>query len=267
MPVDLILFIEVLKIDIKKFSKIAVKRIVLLLSILKKKIRPISKKIKKSLSKKKNRRYLFNIGSVFLILILLFTVINQKIENIALNQAINNNNSLIKIQANTSTTLSKALQATKKELMSANVELKKKADIEALMQSEIEKLQTKIDNVVLGKGGGSTQPLYIGAENTNNSYAWGNCTAGVASWIKVPEYLGNAADWGANAEALGYKVDDNPTVNSVGYTKEGTYGHVVLVVGVRDKTVDIKEMNYGGNLGVANYRTVDKTDFKYIHFT
>lgn len=98
-----------------------------------------------------------------------------------------------------------------------------------------------------------------------NSYDWGNCTAGVASWVHVPDDLGNANMWAINAKSEGYEVSDVPQVGSVGQTSAGYWGHVVLVEQVNGDQVYIKEMNAQG-LGVVDERWATASDFVYIYF-
>lgn len=98
-----------------------------------------------------------------------------------------------------------------------------------------------------------------------NLYTWGNCTYGVASWINVPQDLGNANQWAYNASREGFTVSSVPRVGSVAQTNAGYYGHVALVIGVTDSTVVVREMNYTA-LGVTSEREAPISEFIYIYF-
>lgn len=101
--------------------------------------------------------------------------------------------------------------------------------------------------------------------SSQNLYTWGNCTYGVASWINVPQDLGNANQWAYNASREGFTVSPIPRVGSVAQTTGGYAGHVALVIGVDGDTVTIQEMNYAG-LGVTSQRTAPINSFTYIYF-
>lgn len=98
-----------------------------------------------------------------------------------------------------------------------------------------------------------------------NDYDWGNCTWYVASVVKVPAGLGNAADWAANAKAMGFTVSSTPDVGSVAQTSAGYYGHVAVVVRVEGDQVVIREMNSLG-LGIVDERSVPVSTYVYISF-
>lgn len=98
-----------------------------------------------------------------------------------------------------------------------------------------------------------------------NGYDWGNCTYGVASWIRVPGDLGNANTWDDKARLEGYMVTSVPKPGSVAQTDAGYYGHVALVEAVNGSQVLIKEMNSLG-LGAIDERWVPEGTFNYIYF-
>lgn len=98
-----------------------------------------------------------------------------------------------------------------------------------------------------------------------NTYAWGNCTWGVASWTSVPGTLGNANTWDDFAPANGGTVSLVPVVGAVAQTDAGGLGHVALVEQVSGSTVLIKEMNARG-LGVTDERWTPISDWKYLYF-
>lgn len=82
------------------------------------------------------------------------------------------------------------------------------------------------------------------------SYYFGECTWGACEYAYwVPEGLGNAGDWAANAAARGYQVTDVPTIGSVvvygagdGYSNFGHCGVVIDVAG--NGQFLVHEMNY-----------------------
>lgn len=83
-----------------------------------------------------------------------------------------------------------------------------------------------------------------------DTYSFGNCTWGAceaAGWI--PEGLGDAGDWAANAAARGWQVTEIPTVGAAvsycrgdGYSQWGHCGIVLEVGG--DGRFLVHEMNY-----------------------
>ncbi len=107
--------------------------------------------------------------------------------------------------------------------------------------------------------------LYPVADNLSNLYAWGNCTAYVASKLPVPNDWGNAITWGYMAAAQGYTVSDVPKVGSIAWSTTDSYlGHVALVEAVDGDNVTISEMNYNG-LGVVDTRLANPGEFRYIY--
>lgn len=82
--------------------------------------------------------------------------------------------------------------------------------------------------------------------------------------ISVRNY-GNANNWDNAAARRGYTVDENPTPGSIAETDAGTLGHVAVVDSATGTTVDVEDYNARGN-GQYAHHTVNKADFKYIHF-
>lgn len=83
-----------------------------------------------------------------------------------------------------------------------------------------------------------------------DSYDFGECTWGACEYAYwVPEGLGNAGDWAANAAARGYEVTMVPTIGSVAVYGSGDgysiFGHCGVVIDVAgpDRFL-IHEMNY-----------------------
>lgn len=109
------------------------------------------------------------------------------------------------------------------------------------------------------------EPVIEAPVSFSNSYDWGNCTWAVASWVNVPDNMGNAANWANAAQQDGYTVSSIPKVGSVAQTSAGYFGHVALVEDAQGSQVLIKEANVQG-LGVVDERWVDSGQFNYIYF-
>lgn len=111
-----------------------------------------------------------------------------------------------------------------------------------------------------------------GATRTGNSGAPGQCTWGAYAKFKAytttyPALTGNAKDWLGSAARTGWTTSSNPRVNSIVvfqprvHGADPTYGHVGWVTKVTNrsdggKNVTFVEMNYNGQLGKWNTRTV-----------
>lgn len=122
--------------------------------------------------------------------------------------------------------------------------------IRGRMPSEAEMLQ--------GMGAGAANP-----------YPEGQCTWGV--WqlmhdqfgVDLPDFSGNATDWGKDMDQAGYQKFSAPTVNAIAVWSSSKYppfGHVALVIGLRPDTgqllrtegsatsspaaFEVKEMNF-----------------------
>lgn len=93
--------------------------------------------------------------------------------------------------------------------------------------------------------------------NSRNGVAFHN-TMGGRRW-------GNAIDWGATAQTLGYAVDNSPAVGSVAWSNAGKYGHVAWVSAVNGSQITVEEYNYNNN-GRFNSRSVASSKFTgFIH--
>jgi surface antigen len=78
-------------------------------------------------------------------------------------------------------------------------------------------------------------------------------------------HFGNANTWGANAQRIGFPVDDNPVPGAVAWTTAGAAGHVAIVEAVNSNgTVTVEEYNYAVS-GRYGRRTVARSAFRYIH--
>jgi surface antigen len=65
-------------------------------------------------------------------------------------------------------------------------------------------------------------------------------------------HFGDAGNWDENARALGFRVDDTPTVGSVMVRDSGTWGHVAIVAKVTKAQFMVEEYNHDGG---HNYGT------------
>lgn len=132
-----------------------------------------------------------------------------------------------------------------------------------------------------GTAGAVTQPSTSGSIPAsdyvkNNLYPWGQCTWWAYEWrlnngYPAYTYFGNARDWGYNARARGYTVNNTPSYGAIIVFQPGqagadaTYGHVGVVVGVSGSTITISESNVAG-LGVISSRTLSNAyAYTYIH--
>lgn len=94
------------------------------------------------------------------------------------------------------------------------------------------------------------------------SFVWGNCTRYVAQYKKV-DWSGNAKEWLANARAKWHPTGSKPAVGSIvvfngsGYNPR--YGHVGIVIDIKDQEIIVKDMNYR-RLNEVTVRKVDKDD-------
>ncbi|MDO4979035.1 MAG: hypothetical protein Q4E47_02695 [Candidatus Saccharibacteria bacterium] len=73
---------------------------------------------------------------------------------------------------------------------------------------------------------------------------------------------GNAADWGWHAKAAGYRVDHEPAVDTVGYTSNGRFGHVVWVENVSTDSSGNKIITYSQYNGTYDYQN-NSADARY----
>lgn len=113
--------------------------------------------------------------------------------------------------------------------------------------------------------------------NLQPTYPWGQCTWYVHQrrhqiGKDVPLTLGNGQDWGANAKAAGFKVNDKPVAGAGACVAGGTfgspaqYGHIMFVEKVKDDgSFVVSESNVEG-LGVISYREFSKEDAKKMQF-
>jgi surface antigen len=83
-------------------------------------------------------------------------------------------------------------------------------------------------------------------------------------------HFGDGGHWDDNARALGYRVDNTPTVGSVMVRDSGTWGHVAIVAKVNSKSFLVEEYNHDVRHGYGT-RTISRSargrDWDhFIHF-
>lgn len=97
-----------------------------------------------------------------------------------------------------------------------------------------------------------------------NDYAWGNCTAYVASRRPIPPRWGHARSWLSSAQRAGWATGSSPRPGAVAWTSAGRLGHVALVEAIEGDKVLVSEMNFIG-LGRKSQRWVSSSSFRYIY--
>jgi len=112
-----------------------------------------------------------------------------------------------------------------------------------------------------------TAPAPRPATRSYGSVAGNTYTPGYCTWYvknkkpSLPNNLGNAYAWLANAQAMGMATGSTPRVGAAGQAGN----HVVYVEAVNgDGTVTISEMNHAG-LYVITWRTLPASYFQYIY--
>ena len=109
----------------------------------------------------------------------------------------------------------------------------------------------------------TTAPSSARGSSTGNTYGAGWCTW----WAKemrpdLPNNLGDAGSWAANARAQGFTVNSSPSAGAIGVMS----GHVAYVESVKGGMVSISEMGWNYTAGQSNRRTVPASTFhSYIH--
>ncbi len=93
-------------------------------------------------------------------------------------------------------------------------------------------------------------------------FDWGYCTWWVARRRAVP-WSGNAVEWFANAQAMGYATGDQPLPGAILVRRSATwagFGHVAYVESVEGTTFTVSEMNvnYVGELTTTTYDLATK---------
>ena len=112
-----------------------------------------------------------------------------------------------------------------------------------------------------------------------NAYPYKQCTWGAAVMAPWAGMWGNGGDWGRNAKAEGYTVDNKPEPGALLCMPPGSsggdpvYGHIAYVGGVKNGKILIFEANYGGTAqaadprGIGQYRGWTDVDpsWQFIH--
>ena len=90
------------------------------------------------------------------------------------------------------------------------------------------------------------KPVLPASAYGRSGYIPGQCVWGVATWKRVPDYMGSAYKWDEAAKRLGFRVLKTPFVGAVAQHDRNGWGHVALVLDVRPGQVLIREMNWNG---------------------
>lgn len=98
---------------------------------------------------------------------------------------------------------------------------------------------------------------HAASANDQQRFDWGYCTSWVAQRRAVP-WNGNAIEWYANAEAMGYAVGPTPVPGAILVRQSASwsgYGHVAYVESVEGSRFSVSEMNVNrlGQLTTATY--------------
>lgn len=113
-----------------------------------------------------------------------------------------------------------------------------------------------------------TLPLVHGMSGVGavgDHFPYGQCTWYVASRRPIP-WNGNAGDWFAAAQSLGWPTGQMPQPGAIMVTWESWYGHVAYVEKVNaDGSWVVSEMNYAG-WGVVDQRTIKPGQLPLIGF-
>lgn len=103
----------------------------------------------------------------------------------------------------------------------------------------------------------------VGYSADGNTYPYAQCTWGVDHYIGVPNYLGDAKNWGGGLLANGYR-QTGPQINSVIVLQAGAqgahgyYGHVGWVSSINSNgTVTMASTNWAGSGAGVAYATIN----------
>ena len=234
----------------------------------KQRYRPV-KRVKKTLSKKKNqRRLILGAGALVIITLAVFLVQginrqNELQERILQNQAV-----IEKTQKDVEGLKhdvgekQKTLEANAKTIEEKN---QKQAELEKKIE-ELIKLNHELKSYGSGIGGGRVAASSNVHATEGNAYGYGYCTWYVKN--KRPDigsYWGNANQWYASAQAAGYATGSEPRAGAIGVSFVGSAGHVVYVESVSGGTVNISEMNGAAGWNVVGTRSTSASEFVYIY--
>jgi surface antigen len=111
------------------------------------------------------------------------------------------------------------------------------------------------------------QDVVVGNYGGGNTYYSGQCTWYVKErrGSSIPNMLGNANQWFANAQRMGMATGTTPRAGAVGTTERGSSGHVVYVESVNsDGSIVVSEMNYDYK-GSVRTITTNASQYRYIY--
>lgn len=239
---------------------------------MKQRFRPV-KRVKKTLSKKKNqRRLLLGVGIVLilgLLTALVLAVHRQNEMRAEFQSKIQQNQAVIqKTQKDVEelkhdvSEKQKTLEANAKTIEEKN---QKQAELEKKIE-ELIKLNHELKSYGSGIGGGRAAASSNVHVTAGNSYGYGYCTWYVKN--KRPDigsFWGNANQWYASAQAAGFATGSEPRAGAIGVSFVGSAGHVVYVESVSGGTVNISEMNGAAGWNVVGTRSTSASEFVYIY--
>ncbi len=168
------------------------------------------------------------------------------------------NDSLTKIAKKYKTTWERLYNKNKSIKHPDNLKIKQRI----VIPSKGEKLKNR--PITLPKPKQSLETIKNAPESTivsGNLYDYHSCTWHAKSMRPdLPNNLGNADTWYANAQAQGFAVGSNPKVGAGG--QQGY--HVVFIEKIKGGQVYLSERNYDFN-GSFRYRWANASDFIYIY--
>lgn len=106
-----------------------------------------------------------------------------------------------------------------------------------------------------------TEPQNVSEDTSGNLYDYHSCTWHAKSMRPdLPNNLGNAYSWVANAQAQGIPTGSKPRAGAIG--QQG--GHVVYIISVKGNQVYLSERNWDWQ-GSYQERWAPASDFYYIY--
>jgi surface antigen len=140
---------------------------------------------------------------------------------------------------------------------------------EALRQKQLAETARAQQRARANQSTGSSRTVYSSSSGHDIiGRMWGEYNGGVPGYCTwyvnykrpdLPNGMGNARDYIANARARGMATGKSPRAGAVMVTGESGYGHVGVVESVSGDRVTITEMNYAGR-GVIDRRTLSIYD-------
>lgn len=245
---------------------------------IKSRYRPV-RSFKKTFKKKKNqRRLLYGVGVIIILILagLLTLAIKEqnklREEYIQSQKMIDQTQKALKKNQADIKELKNDVKQQKKTITEKNRTIKKKE----LEQDKLEEKITQLNKQITilkqhGAGiGGGEFSVHQATSNVKtvagNAYGYGYCTWYVKN--KRPDvgsYWGNANQWYASAQAAGFKTGSEARPGAVGVSFDGPAGHVVYIESVEGNTVHLTEMNGAAGWNVVGGRTASASEFVYIY--